>query len=78
MPNKNDPLTIEEVTEAAETFMPLFDVVYSRMPEGSSVKDCLSVMESVAKLGHKLRADKADEEKNLKFGFNKSKEKLDA
>lgn len=78
MPKKNDPLTIEEVTEAAETFMPLFHVVYSRMPEGSSVKDCLSVMESVAKLGHKLRADKADEEKKLKFGFNKSKEKLDA
>ena len=78
MPKKNDPLTIEEVTEAAETFMPLFDVVYSRMPEGASVKDCLSVMESVAKLGHKLRADKADEEKKLKFGFNKSKENLNA
>ena len=44
------------------------------MPEGSKVEDCLSVMESVAKLGHKLRADKADEEKKLKFGFNKEKE----
>ncbi len=74
MPKKNDPLTLEEVTEAADIFMPLFDAVYSRMPEGSRVEDCLSVMESVAKLGHKLRADKADEEKKLKFGFNKQKE----
>jgi hypothetical protein len=75
MPKKNDPLTLEEVTEAADIFMPLFDAVYSRMPEGSKVEDCLSVMESVAKLGHKLRSDKADEEKKLKFGFNKDKEK---
>ena len=74
MPKKNDPLTLEEVTAAAEMFMPLFDAVYSRMPEGSRVEDCLQVMESVAKLGHKLRTDKADEEKKLKFGFNKTKE----
>lgn len=74
MPSKNDPLTLEEVTEAADIFMPLFDAVYSRMPEGSKVDDCLKVMESVAKLGHKLRSDKADEEKKLKFGFNKTTE----
>ena len=74
MPNKNDPLTTEEMTEAAEVFMPLFDVVFSRMPEGTKVEDCLKVMESVAKLGHKQRADKADEEKKLKFGFNKTQE----
>ena len=55
-------------------FMPLFDVVFSRMPEGTKVEDCLKVMESVAKLGHKQRADKADEEKKLKFGFNKTQE----
>ena len=74
MPSKNDPLTTEEMTEAAEVFMPLFDVVFSRMPEGTKVEDCLKVMESVAKLGHKQRADKADEEKKLKFGFNKTQE----
>jgi len=39
-----------------------------------SVEDTLKVMESVAKLGHKRRADKADEEKKLKFGFNKTKD----
>ena len=74
MPKKSDPLTLEEVTEAADIFMPLFDAVYSRMPEGAKVEDCLQVMESVAKLGHKLRADKADEEKKLEFGFNKTTE----
>ena len=31
-------------------------------------------MESVAKLGHKNRADKADKEKSLAFGFNKKEE----
>ena len=72
MPKKNDPLTLEEVTEAAEIFMPLFEAVYSRMPEGTKVEDCLKVMEAVAKIGHKNRADKVEEEKNLKFGFNKS------
>ena len=74
MPKKNDPLTLKEVTEAAEIFMPLFDAVYSRMPEGTRVEDCLKVMEAVAKLGHKKRADDAEEEKNLKFGFNKKTE----
>ena len=74
MPSRNDPLTTDEMIEAADVFMPLFDIVFSRMPEGSKVEDCLKVMESVAKLGHKQRADKADEEKKLKFGFNKTKE----
>ena len=78
MPKKNDPLTVEEITEAAEIFMPLFDVVFSRMPEGTKVEDCLQVMESVAKLGHKLRSDKADEERKLKFGFNKTTEDKNA
>ena len=27
MPKKNDPLTIEEVTEASDIFFPLFNVV---------------------------------------------------
>ena len=74
MPSRNDPLTTDEMIEAADVFMPLFDVVFSRMPEGTKVEDCLKVMESVAKLGHKQRADKADEEKKLKFGFNKTQE----
>ena len=71
MPKKTDPLTVEELTEAAETFFPLFNVIHSRMPDGSTTEDTLKVMESVAKLGHKNRADKKEEEKKEKFGFNK-------
>ena len=78
MPKKNDPLTIDEVKEASDIFFPLFDEVYSRMPEGASVEDTLHVMESIAKLGHKNRAEKAEKEKELKFGFNKEEDDDDA
>lgn len=71
MPKKNDPLSIEEMTEAADTFFPLFNIIHSRMPEGSTTEDTLKVMESVAKLGHKNRADKLLKEKSQAFGFNK-------
>ena len=75
LPKKNDPLTVEEVQEAADAFFPLFDIVHAKMQlRKGSVEDTLKVMESVAQLGHKLRAEKADEEKKLKFGFNKDKE----
>ena len=70
-PKKGDPLTHEEVAEAADIFFPLFNEVHSRMPEGSTTEDTLRVMESVAKLGHKNRADKRDKEKSIAFGFNK-------
>ena len=72
MPKKNDPLTLEEMEEATGIFFPLFDVVNTQVTNrGGSVEDTLKIMESVAKLGHKLRADKADEEKAINFGFNK-------
>ena len=70
-PKKGDPLTHEEVAGAADIFFPLFNEVHSRMPKGSTTEDTLRVMESVAKLGHKFRADKADKEKSIAFGFNK-------
>ena len=78
MPKKNDPLTLEEIKEASDIFFPLFLEVHSRMPKGSTTEDTLKVMESIAKLGHKNRADKADKEKELKFGFNKEEETDDA
>ena len=56
-PNKNEPLTVEEMTEAAEIFMPLYQVIASQLPK-ATVEDVLKVMESVAKLGHKRRQDK--------------------
>ena len=71
---KTDPLTHEEVAAAADIFFPLFNEVHSRMPDGSTTEDTLKVMESVAKLGHKTRADKREEEIKLKFGFNKNDE----
>ena len=73
-PKKGDPLTLEEIQEASDTFFPLFNEVHSRMPDGSTTEDTLKVMESVAKLGHKNRADKLLEEKSLAFGFNKDDE----
>ena len=79
MPKKNDPLTVTEVQEATDEFFPLFDIVNAAMQRrNGSVEDTLKVMESIAKLGHKRRADKADEEKKLKFGFNKSKDEENA
>ena len=71
MPKKGDPLTHEEVSEASDIFFPLFNEVHSRMPDGSTTEDTLRVMESVAKLGHKKRAERLLEEKSLSFGFNK-------
>ena len=71
-PKKSDPLTHKEVADAADIFFPLFNEVFSRMPDGSTTEDTLKVMESIAKLGHKNRADKLLEEKSLAFGFNKT------
>lgn len=79
MPENNDPLTTKEVREAAEIFMPMFNIVRHKMPPDSTIKDCLSAMEPIVKLAHKLRTDKADEEwNNLRFGFNKDKEDQNA
>tara|TARA_B100001093_G_C26127468_1_gene717621 strand:+ start:294 stop:539 length:246 start_codon:yes stop_codon:yes gene_type:complete len=73
-PKKTDPLTLIEVKEAADTFFPLFNEVHSRMPQGSTTEDTLKIMESVAKLGHKTRADKLLDEKSAAFGFNKKED----
>ena len=70
MPKKSDPLTNEEMTEAMDIFYPLYEVISARMTE-ATVEDKLKIMESVAKLGHKLRSDKRLEEQSVKFGFNK-------
>ena len=69
-PKATDPLTKEEMEDAAQQFFPLFNVVLSRMPEGATIEDTLKVMETVAKLGHKTRAKK--KESAGPFGFNKA------
>ena len=69
-PKASDPLTKEEMEDAAQQFFPLFNVVLSRMPEGATIEDTLKVMETVAKLGHKTRAK--NKESTGPFGFNKA------
>ena len=70
MPKKSDPLTNEEMEQAMDIFYPLYEVISARITE-ATVEDKLKIMESVAKLGHKLRSDKRLEEQSVKFGFNK-------
>ena len=70
MPKKNDPLSVEEMAAAADIFFPLYTVVAIQLPKATT-EDVLKVMESVAKLAHKLRADKKAEERKERFGFNK-------
>ena len=42
-----DPLTVEEVNEAAKEFFPMFDIVHRQMPE-----NCLNLMEQTCVLSH--------------------------
>lgn len=63
------PLTIEEVTEAADIFFPIYEYVKSRMPSDVSCKDTLKIAENVCTLAQKLRALKETESQS--FGFNK-------
>jgi|TARA_R100000084_G_scaffold64394_1_gene28005 hypothetical protein len=71
MTKKSDPLSVEEMQEAAEIFFPLFSIIDKRMPKSAATEDTLKVMENVAKLGHKLRADKLEDKRKERFGFNK-------
>lgn len=74
MPKKNAPLTAEEIKEASDTFFPLFNIVYERMPGKFTVEDTLKVMENIAKLAQKSRAEKREKDVKEKFGFNKQTE----
>ena len=64
-----DPLTPEEVNEAAKEFFPLFDIVHRNMPENCTVEDTIKVMETVCGMAQKRRA--LDKEGVGPFGFNK-------
>ena len=76
----NKPLTLEEVQEAADIFLPLFEEVYNRLrpitynsrdrPTYPSIEDTLKVMEQVCKLAQQQRV----QTKLDRFGFNKEKE----
>jgi hypothetical protein len=68
----NKPLTLEEVSEAAEVFFPIYEYVKGRLPAETKVEDILRVAENVCTLAQKLRVQK--EMDNVPFGFNKKKE----
>ncbi len=72
MPDKNAPLTSKEITEAADIFFPLFNIVDQRMPEWATTEDTLKVMENIANLAQKERIKKREESVKEKFGFNKT------
>ena len=69
------PLTLEEVQEATDIFMPLFEEVYERLRiagvgRAPSIEDTLKVMEQVCKLAQQQRV----QTKLDRFGFNKEQE----
>ena len=72
----NKPLTLEEVQEAADIFLPLFEEVHDRLrsvsQEYPSIEDTLKVMENVCKLAQQQRVQNKIEAGP--FGFNKEKE----
>ena len=64
-----DPLTPEEVNDAAKEFFPLFDIVHRNMPENCTVEDTIKVMETVCSMAQKRR--EYDKGEIGPFGFNK-------
>ena len=69
--DKSKPLTVEEVTEAADMFMERYQVIADRLGKLAKVPDVLAVMENVCNLGHYLRTEREVEERLDKFGFNR-------
>ena len=70
-PKPTDPLTVEEMQDAAEHFVKLYKVVAKELPD-ATVEDIIKIMEPIGKLAHKKRADK--KKSAAPFGFNKEKE----
>ncbi len=71
MPKATDPLTEEEMQDAAEHFVKLYKVVAKELPD-ATVEDIIKIMEPIGKLAHKKRADKKKD--TAPFGFNKEKQ----
>ena len=71
-----DPLTPEEVNDAAKEFFPLFDIVHRNMPENCTVEDTIKVMETVCSMAQKRRA--YDKGEVGPFGFNKKPDEVPA
>jgi len=61
------PITVEDYKEHSEDFWPKIDYVAQNIGEGAKPVDILKVMESLAGLVMKKRAEK----KKVSLGFNK-------
>jgi hypothetical protein len=61
------PITLDEYKEVSEEFFPKYHFVASELGEGAKTEDILKVMESLAGLVMKKRAEK----KKVTLGFNK-------
>ena len=70
---KMDPHTPKEVKAAADLFFETYNIIDSRMPQGSSVEDTIKIMEQVNKIASKLRNDKEKDERDARLGFYKEK-----
>ena len=66
---KYDPLTDNEVDDAAKEFFPKFDIVHRMMPENCTVEDSLKVLETICNMAQKKRV--FEKEVTPPFGFNK-------
>lgn len=66
---KMDPFTPKEVEAAADLFFEAYNIVDSRMPQGSSVEDTIKIMEQVNKLASKLRSEQEKKERDARLGF---------
>ena len=68
------PLTLHEYVDAGEDFFPKYYYVAGELGEGAKAEDILKVMESLAGVAMKNRA----EEKTGPFGFNKNPSKVNS
>lgn len=66
------PLTLQEITDAADEWFPLFEEVSKRMPPNSTSEDALKALEHVAKLAAYRRSESDKNEREERFGFNKT------
>lgn len=71
LPKPTDPLTVDEVQEAAELFFELFHEVLKAAPPNTSIENAIKLSESIFGFAHKLRAIDREEQQSAPFGFNK-------
>ena len=70
---KMNPLTPEEIKAASEAFFEAYNIVDTRMPKAAAWKTRSSAWRKSRRLKvSTLRKEKEKEERDAKFGFNKT------